>query len=135
MIKYFLIFCILTSPSLLFAGDASEKYLKHQEKMKAYSESVHSIIEKNLVIPETYKTNGKKISAELNVFMDIGGKVTSHKWSKRSGDAVFDEACESAVSKIKKLPDPPRDIWFYVMKEGLLIKFAPIGSHFMSSQR
>lgn len=118
-----LIIIALLAPAGAFS-DISEKFEKHREKIETYRQNVYAAIAEHWTIPESYETEKKNLSAAVKVFVNERGKIVSYRWSKKSGDNIFDEACIRTIEEAEKLPHPPAEMALSVLREGLVVKFS-----------
>jgi TonB family protein len=74
------------------------------------------------VLPETLK-NAYDLEATLIVLVKRDGKILSHRFEKKSGNALYDESVVRAVLKADPLPSFPEA--YSLPQEEIGVRFRP----------
>jgi hypothetical protein len=69
----------------------------------------------------------KKLSAKVNIRVDINMVITSSKFLSKSGNAMFDDSVQNAIDRVQQevrtLPPPPEAIASNIFGGGINLKF------------
>ncbi len=69
----------------------------------------------------------KKLSAKINIRVDIDMAITSTKFLRKSGNPMFDDSVQTAIDRVQKevrnLPPPPEAIASNIFGGGINLKF------------
>lgn len=87
-----------------------------------YQASVRSRIIRNWVRTHA-GSETEKLFARIRVHINASGQVISKTFSKRSGDAAFDNSALRAVEQASPFPPPPAGIRGEALQEGFIIDF------------
>lgn len=107
-------------------GDKPVRLSRSDPEFLKYQAMVRSKIMRAWIAPANYLSDdGRKLSAQLVVFINMDGEVLSSRWQKASGNATFDESAKRAVRNASPFPKPLDRLAWEAINEGFLVEFRP----------
>jgi colicin import membrane protein/protein TonB len=101
-------------------GDATEA-----AEGDRYLTQIHNHVRNKYVVPSIItEAERKHLKATVVIFLDAGGKLIKMEFEKRSGNAHFDNALESAVKKAAPFPAPPKGLAPQYRDQGIGLNFS-----------
>jgi outer membrane biosynthesis protein TonB len=86
-----------------------------------YYETVRDHLQQNWALPVWIAR--QKLSAQVQIFVDGGGRLRSFKFIKFSGNGQFDDAVKNTVTTSQPYPTPPQQLVSSLLANGILVGF------------
>ncbi len=106
-------------------GNKPLKVLPSNPEYLKYQAQVRWKIMRQWIVPVKFTEEGSRLSARLEVMINMDGDVVSIRWASSSGNASFDQSAMRAVKKASPFPKPPDKMAWEAYNEGFLVDFDP----------
>jgi outer membrane biosynthesis protein TonB len=115
-----------TPPSPIIKGNAISKGTSlsgdaKETAMTSYYDLVRNKLQENWSLPVWVAR--QEFSCQVQIFIDMRGRISRYRFSKVSGNAQFDEAVKKTLKISQPFPPPTEDIASTVLVDGILVGF------------